>query len=430
MTNKYQSFVLNSASSSKSSWVDVVLLSLTFLSILFIPSIKIHNELFLGLDEFLVLLMGLRLLLKRFFWIDQLVLVFVLLSCIILSSILLNSNRADYREYLEVHKVLKFVVFYLFSIFVFTNYNNKKGIIYFVSISFIGLLIFNVLHLFNLFYFNEFITILYDTDGRDVLNFGKNSIGGSGPKRIVGTMGNPNINAILFLFFVSFYSFLLVESKKVESSWNYFTPNTVRALFLLSILLVILCQSRTGIVALVIIYLLGLYYRRAKWFEILFEILLIIGFFGLSAFLDTIALQYLFNTKPQLQENNSLAVRLKIWGKLINMWTEQPFFGYGPNKAYVYREKLHPENEYVFYLWRYGIQGVVAYLSILLVPILYFRSRIKEFTFLIFVVLVVSLVAFMNNPLSNPKISVLFALILGFSVVQFSPIKQKSNYSE
>lgn len=430
MTNKYQSFVLNSASSSKSSWVDVVLLSLTFLSILFIPSIKIHNELFLGLDEFLVLLMGLRLLLKRFFWIDQLVLVFVLLSCIILSSILLNSNRADYREYLEVHKVLKFVVFYLFSIFVFTNYNNKKGIIYFVSISFIGLLIFNVLHLFNLFYFNEFITILYDTDGRDVLNFGKNSIGGPGPKRIVGTMGNPNINAILFLFFVSFYSFLLVESKKVESSWNYFTPNTVRALFLLSILLVILCQSRTGIVALVIIYLFGLYYRRAKLFEILLEILLIIGFFGLSAFLDTIALQYLFNTKPQLQENNSLAVRLKIWGKLINMWTEQPFFGYGPNKAYVYREKLHPENEYIFYLWRYGIQGVVTYLSILLVPILYYRSRIKEFTFLIFVVLVVSLVAFMNNPLSNPKISVLFALILGFSVVQFSQNKQKSNYSE
>jgi O-antigen ligase len=430
LTNKYQSFVLNSASSSKSSWVDVVLLSLTFLSILFIPSIKIHNELFLGLDEFLVLLMGLRLLLKRFFWIDQLVLVFVLLSCIILSSILLNSNRADYREYLEVNKVLKFVVFYLFSIFVFTNYNNKKGIIYFVSISFIGLLIFNVLHLFNLFYFNEFITILYDTDGRDVLNFGKNSIGGPGPKRIVGTMGNPNINAILFLFFVSFYSFLLVESKKVESSWNYFTPNTVRALFLLSILLVILCQSRTGIVALVIIYLFGLYYRRAKLFEILLEILLIIGFFGLSAFLDTIALQYLFNTKPQLQENNSLAVRLKIWGKLINMWTEQPFFGYGPNKAYVYREKLHPENEYIFYLWRYGIQGVVTYLSILLVPILYYRSRIKEFTFLIFVVLVVSLVAFMNNPLSNPKISVLFALILGFSVVQFSQNKQKSNYSE
>lgn len=386
-----------------------------------------HSELFLGVDEFLVLVMGLRLLLKRFFWIDKLILVFGVLSLFILVSIVINSNRTDYREYLEIQKVVKFVVFYLFSIFVFKDFNSKKNVIYLVSTSFVILLIFNFLHLFNLFYFNEFVTILYDTDGRDVLNFGKNSIGGPGPKRIVGTMGNPNINAILFLFFVSFYSFLLIERNKVESSWNYLSKKALRFFFLLSILLVILCQSRTGIVALFFVYVLGVFYRKAKWFEILIEVFLIVGFFGLSAFLDTIALQYLFNTKPQLQENNSLAVRLKIWGKLIRMWTEQPFFGYGPNKAYIYREKLHPENEYVFYLWRYGIQGVIAYLAIFCVPIFYFFKRIKEFTFLIFAVLIVSLVALMNNPLSNPKISVLFALILGFSIVQFTRIETRSN---
>jgi O-antigen ligase len=284
--------------------------------------------------------------------------------------------------------------------------------------------------LFNLFYFNEFVTILYDTDGRDVLNFGKNSIGGPGPKRIVGTMGNPNINAILFLFYVSFYSFLLIEINKVDSSWNYLSKYSVKALFLLSILLVILCQSRTGIVALFIIYIIGVLIRKAKWFDIIMEVLLISGFFGISAFLDTIALQYLFNTKPQLQENNSLAVRIKIWGELFHMWTQQPFFGYGPNKAFVYREKLHPENEYIFYLWRYGVQGLLAYLSLFLVPLFYFGKRTKEFSFLIFVILVVLLVALMNNPLSNPKISVLFALILGFSMVQFTQVSQNTNHSE
>jgi len=389
-----------------------------------------HSELFLGVDEFLVLVMGLRLLLKRFFWIDKLILVFGVLSLFILVSIVINSNRTDYREYLEIQKVVKFVIFYLFSIYVFKDFTAKKNVIYLVTTSFVILLIFNFLHLFNLFYFNEYVTILYDTDGRDVLNFGKNSIGGPGPKRIVGTMGNPNINAILFLFFVSFYSFLLIERNKVESSWNYLSKNALRLFFLLSILLVILCQSRTGIVALFLVYVLGVFYRKAKWFEIGLEIILIAGFFGISAFLDTIALQYLFNTKPQLQENNSLAVRLKIWGKLISMWTEQPFFGYGPNKAYIYREKLHPENEYVFYLWRYGIQGVLAYLAIFCVPIFYFLKRIKEFTFLIFAVLIVSLVALMNNPLSNPKISVLFALILGFSMVQFTKVEQNSNQSK
>lgn len=427
MTSRIQNFVVNQINFEKSSFGDGVLLAFTFFSILFVPSIKIHSELFLGIDEFLVLIMGLRLLLKRFFWIDKLIVVFGMLSFIILVSILMNPNRMDYREYLEIQKVVKFVIFYLFSIFVLRDSINKKNLIILLTISFLLLFVFNVLHLFNLFYFNEYVTILYDTDGRDVLNFGKNSIGGPGPKRIVGTMGNPNINAILFLFFVSFYSFLLIERNKLESSWNYLSKNTIRFFFLLSILLVILCQSRTGIVALFLVYIIGVFYRKATWFEIALEILLIIGFFGLSAFLDTIALQYLFNTKPQLQENNSLAVRLKIWGKLIKMWTEQPFFGYGPNKAYVYREKLHPENEYVFYLWRYGIQGVLAYLSIFCVPIFYFYKRMKEFTFLIFAILIVSLVALMNNPLSNPKISVLFAIILGFSMVQYTKMKQNSN---
>lgn len=430
MKSRIQKFVISDIDFRKSTLVDVVLLALTFLSILFVPSIKIHSELFLGLDEFLVLLMGLRLLLKRFFWIDRLMLVFAVLSFFMLVSILFNSNRTDYREYLEIQKVVKFVVFYLFSIFVFKDYTRNKNVIYLVSTSFVILLIFNFLHLFNLFYFNEFITILYDTDGRDVLNFGKNSIGGPGPKRIVGTMGNPNINAILFLFFVSFYSFLLIERNKVESSWNYLSKNAIRAFFLLSILLVILCQSRTGIAALFLVYILGIIYRKAKWFDVVIEVLLIAGFFGLSAFLDTIALQYLFNTKPQLQENNSLAVRLKIWGELINMWTEKPLFGYGPNKAYIYREKLYPENEYVFYLWRYGIQGVISYIAIFCVPLFYFYKRIKEFTFLIFAVLIVSLVALMNNPLSNPKISVLFALILGFSMVQFTKVEQNTNQSK
>jgi hypothetical protein len=36
----------------------------------------------------------------------------------------------------------------------------------------------------------------------------------------------------------------------------------------------------------------------------------------------------------------------------------------------------------------------------------------------------------MNNPLSNPKISVLFALILGFSMVQFTQVSQNTNHSE
>jgi O-antigen ligase len=416
LNNTIRQYIIKGSNLPNAAIFDLFLVVLTFLSVLFLPSIKINSQLYLGLDEFIVVIMGIRLLSKKFFWIDQLAIILILMSFFILVSIFVNPNISDYREYLEIHKVIKFVIFYVFTIFVFRDFKHEKGIVYFLTFSFILLFIFNFLHLFNVFYFNEYVTILFDTDGRDVINFGKNSAGGPGPKRIVGTMGNPNINAILFLFYVSFFTFLLIEGKKDQSSWHFFSNTLRKVLFLLSILMVILCQSRTGIVALSVIYFLGVHLRGAKWLEVITEISFTVSFFLLSSFIDTIALQYLFNTKPKLQDNNSFSVRLEIWAKLFKMWVQKPFFGYGPNKEYVYSNELHPENEYIFYLWRYGIQGVILYLSMLLVPLFYFYKRLKEFYFLPFIVFVILIVALMNNPLSNAKINVLFPMILGLSI--------------
>lgn len=402
---------------------DKYLLFLTMVSIVFVPSIKINDALFVGIDEVLVLLMGLRLLQEKIFWLDQMVMVFGLLGLIILFSILLNPNYKDYREYLELHKLLKFATLYLFSCWVSLQFLNEKKIIRFVNGLFLCLVVFNILHLFNLFYFNEFITILYDTDGRDVMNFGKNSLGGPGPKRIVGTMGNPNINSILFLLFFAFYSFLDIENRKETSVWKLASIWMVRIPFMFSMLFVILCQSRTGIVSLVVIYVFGIFIRKPNWKEVMMEVLCVFSFFGITAFLDTISLQYLTNTKPKLQENNSFAVRIKIWKYLIGSWLENPIFGYGPNKAFVYKTELHPENEYLFYLWRYGVQGVIAYISLLVIPFKSMFSKVKDFSFLYFTVIVIAMAASMNNPLSNPKISVLFAIIIGFSVAVFYNFK-------
>ena len=410
----------------ESSHVDVLLLSLTFLSVLFIPSIKINDGLFLGVDELLVTLMGIRLLQQGVVWIDKFIWVIIFLSCIILVSILVNPNYKDYREYLEIHKLIKIAILYMFTCWVTCQGIAKRTIVKMVLFTFLGIVLFNVLHLFNVFYFNEFITILYDTDGRDVMNFGKNSIGGPGPKRIVGTMGNPNINAILFLFYFAFFSFLFVEDQKDHSDWKVLPKRSIQLLFLLSMLFVILCQSRTGLAALSVIYFMGIWLRSPNWKEVLMEISCVLGFFGISSYLDTVSLNYLSNTKPQLQENNSLAVRIKIWGELIGLWLKQPFFGYGPNKAFVYRTQLHPENEFVFYLWRYGIQGLLGFFAILTIPFLFLFKKIKDFSFMYFVLIIVAIVALMNNPLANPKISVLFAMILGFSVAVFFNFKPKN----
>jgi len=410
----------------ESSYFDVLLLSLTLLTVLFIPSIKINDGLFLGADELLVTLMGVRLLQRGVFWLDKFLWVLIFLSFIILVSILVNSNYKDYREYLEIHKLIKIAILYMFTCWVTGQGIAKATFVKMVLITFLGMVVFNILHLFNVYYFNEFITILYDTDGRDVMNFGKNSIGGPGPKRIVGTMGNPNINAILFLFYFAFFSFLQVEDQKEHSDWKVLSKRSIQLLFLLSMLFVILCQSRTGLAALFVIYIFGVYLRRPNWKEVLLEISCVLGFFGISSYLDTVSLNYLSNTKPQLQENNSLAVRIKIWGELIGLWLQQPFFGYGPNKAFVYRTQLHPENEFVFYLWRYGIQGLLGFMALLIFPFLFLFKKIKDFSFVYFVLIIVAIVALMNNPLANPKISVLFAMILGFSVAVFFNFKSKN----
>lgn len=206
----------------ESSYFDILLLSLTLLTVLFIPSIKINDGLFLGADELLVTLMGVRLLQRGVFWLDKFLWVLIFLSCIILVSILVNSNYKDYREYLEIHKLIKIAILYMFTCWVTGQGIAKGTFVKMVLITFLGMVVFNILHLFNVYYFNEFITILYDTDGRDVMNFGKNSIGGPGPKRIVGTMGNPNINAILFLFYFAFFRFCKLKTRRIIAIGKYF----------------------------------------------------------------------------------------------------------------------------------------------------------------------------------------------------------------
>lgn len=412
----YHVFLLKDKNECKSQNWDIYLLMFTLFSVLFIPIIKINNSLFLGIEEFLIVIMGIRLLTCRFYFFDRFIFYLVLIALIVLISILVNPNIKDYREYLEIYKLFRIGIIYLFGLFVMKDHFSPVKITKWITYSFIFLAIFNVLHILNIFYFNEYVTILYDSDGRDVINFGKNSLGGPGPKRIVGTMGNPNINAILFLLYFSFYAFLLIQSKFQNSTWNIYSYKVTRILFLVSMLFVILCQSRTGIGILLVVYLLTLIYRKSSLKEFFYDTFFVFAFFGLSAYLDTIALQYLYNTKPQLQENNSLSMRFEIWKNLIKMWTKQPFFGYGPNKNYVYSEKLYPENEYVFYLWKYGLQGLFAYIILVFSPIVFFFKKNNSIILLLFITLIISIEALTNNPLADPKISFLYPLFLGLSI--------------
>ena len=362
---------------------------------------------------------------KAIFWLDKFVVILMLFAGFIFLSILINSHRTELREYFELYKIFKIGILYLFSIFLFLGSKKISGIVKFVNVIFVLLVAFNFLHYFNVWHFNENVTILFDSDQRDTLYFGLNSLGLPAAKRMIGTMGNPNDNAILFLLFFAFYqSRLTVLNSKNKSFFVY------KLMFLLATLMVLLCQSRTGILIGVVVYIVGLFQRKLTK-DVLYELLIIGLAVVLMFIISSNSLQYLANTKLRLQDNSAVMGRWEVAKKLFGMWTEKPIFGYGPNKTYMYGNKIYPENEYLFHIWRYGIMGLILYCLVLWYILLKFLREKVKMPLYVCVIVVFSFAALSNLPVMNPKFSFIFALVAGFSTCQYYIQKrQKNEYVE
>ena len=404
---------------------DFALLYVTLITTLFVPYIPVNASFFLSLEEVFVGMIAVRLLIKRFFWLDKFVVILMLFAGFIFLSILINSHRTELREYFELYKIFKIGILYLFSIFLFLGSKKISGIVKFVNVIFVLLVAFNFLHYFNVWHFNENVTILFDSDQRDTLNFGLNSLGLPAAKRMIGTMGNPNDNAILFLLFFAFYqSRLTVLNSKNKSFFVY------KLMFLLATLMVLLCQSRTGILIGVVVYIVGLFQRKLTK-DVLYELLIIGLAVVLMFIISSNSLQYLANTKLRLQDNSAVMGRWEVAKKLFGMWTEKPIFGYGPNKTYMYGNKIYPENEYLFHIWRYGIMGLILYCLLLWYILLKFLREKVKMPLYVCVIIVFSFAALSNLPVMNPKFSFIFALVAGFSTCQYYIQKrQKNEYVE
>lgn len=164
----------------------------------------------------------------------------IALMLIALISLIVNHRLFILRDDFELMKMIKFLIVFLFVIIAVKGTDLTS----ILKIIFVFVLFFNLLHYFNLFGFNQIITKYYGSD-LQVSTFGFNSLGQPDTKRIIGTVGNPNNNAILFLFFVIFF-FPEMKSKTSE-----------KVFFLLAVFGTLACQSRTGFFALGIIFLLG-----------------------------------------------------------------------------------------------------------------------------------------------------------------------------
>jgi O-antigen ligase len=396
--------------------LDQGLLSLIAISVIFFPLVKLNSSFFLGIEEILIALAGIRVVQLRKLKLNYYVWFLIGFTAYISFVVLTNSRSApELANYFAMYKMGKFIVLFLFA-FSVVNF-TEEGVHRFVVNTYTILLVFNGLHYFDVLGFNSIIEPLYDLDGRDLLAFGKNSIGEPATKRMFGTMGNPNDNAILLLLYVAYFFSRIRNFSRASIQDKMY--------FYLGFLSIILCQSRTGFVAYLVLFLLWVVTAKVSTKVVLINIL-IFGFLVSSLLLNNSqSVEYFTNTKVNISQNMAVRGRFEMWSFLWEMIIQKPVFGWGPNKKFFYKNAIYPENEYIFYLWKFGFIGLVGYLSWVLLPLYRGVQFLKKSPFYLFIVIIILIGGLTNVPLSNPRIMVLFAIIVGYSMKSMEKDKRE-----
>lgn len=313
-------------------------------------------------------------------------------------SIIVNGRMNEIRDWFEVAKYLKFAVFTL-AFLVVASTDSFRRVAFVVLIP---VFVFNVLHYFNLLGFNALIEPWYAPD-HHLDFFGLNSLGEPATKRALGTMGNPNVNALMFLLFLLLF---MRRSSKV-----YFPPLYTFA-GLLSITGIFMCQSRTALIAfcvMMVLYMVlaPLRYRTFMYYSLFALVIFLVLQYAGNAYLTTVA------DPDRLQR--TAAGRMDQWTSILEAMPGKWLIGNAPNKAYFEEHEIYSESEYFLILFRYGILGLVLFFGFWIHLI--FRGLRATGTLkfsLIALPLLLLLGAVTNNPMHAPKLVMLIAFTLAF----------------
>jgi O-antigen ligase len=331
-------------------------------------------------------------------------------ALIMLLSMAVNGRIFVIQDLFEVFKLVKFSLivafFTLVPVAAFGRTWLKPMFVLLVGV--------NALHFFNVFGFNQVISDFYN-GGLHIEYFGLNSLKEPAVKRMVGLAGNPNINALVFLFFS--VAFLPIQQRKNTLWW-----------FFVAVLMMFLCQSRTAILGLGAIlivagFLMKQHFTIRKWTILLLGISVVYllswsmttNFFHHALYSNNLFTGHILKT-------GSARGRWEAWTFLGEMILQRPLFGYGGNKAYFYAQKIYSENEFILMAWRYGIFGLMGYLLIYLLPLkAFFQAKKIEQSYPALLSIVLMLVAALtNNPFVDRTIMVLFAAVIGAVYSQLS----------
>jgi O-antigen ligase len=324
---------------------------------------------------------------------------------VIVLSMAVNNRLTVARDWLEVVKFTKFGVLLIGFTLAFTVGKLRQVFLFLAPL----VVAFNALHFFDVLGFNQWVEPFYAPKVHlDV--FGYDSEGNPGTRRIMGSMGNPNVNALMFLY-------LLIAIAPGERLSKRNTGLTLALVFVL-ILGVMLSQSRTAVVALAVVILVyGFLFSKRK------RMLLGIAAFSVFAFflMEWIGNTYLVTIVDPNRLERSGNLRFAQWQRIIDAMPGKWLLGNAPSKEYFEANGIYSESEYFLILFRYGFAGLLALAAFGLSLLL---NAVKQKGQSRFILLAGSgvylLSAATNNPLHSMKLAVVIAAVLALGLVSLT----------
>ena len=393
----------------KTNEIGFWLLVLTFVGTVLLPPILVSksipkieiSDITFGLLSLVSLVLERDHLLAVFIKYKGLFISFLGLIFIASISIIFNGRLTQYRDWFEPIKFFKLTALLSFILV----YMKGREIDQVVKFTFLSVLTFNLCHYFNLFHFNDSIVVFY-APAHHLDLFGLNSIGEPSTRRMLGTLGNPNNNSIMFLLFVIY--FLPIRGAKLIENHIYVS---IASIFVLA------CQSRTGFITLVLVITVYCIFilQKNNWKLILFYV----GIIGLGHVLLQLSGNiYIGSLADASLLESAKRNRFDQWLLILDSMPGKWIIGHGVNKEYLETNGIYAENEYMLLLFRYGVLSVLSYLTICWV---FFKTSFTNIQskggMTIFGVLIIMLVpGITNSPFHVVKLSVLIVFFLGIGL--------------
>ncbi|MBI1449726.1 O-antigen ligase family protein [Acinetobacter sp. AC1-2] len=310
------------------------------------------------------------------------ILVFLLCLVVFVSSLYSNAfgfSVYNFSNYLEAFKYFQYIPYIMIfhSVNKYISFDLFLKYIYFSV--FIYLLVF-FLQLINPLNLGYLVSIFY--------------LGGASSPHLLGietgfrlpiTGSNPNVGAVIGVFFTLFFLILFAYRKN----------KAALIIFICCFISVFYTQSRTTLVALIVSLVFYAFLSKIRLiYKILVPIFLGVGVFLIFKYLD---LSYIVNGYEYAKEgdNSSVNARLDTLDMAINVFYTSPIFGVGPSKE---EYTTNFDSEYILILMRYGVLGCLVFSSLIFYLLIKgFKNRNNVAGLTLFLYTIATLIIMLTN---------------------------------